>query len=617
MAIKTSNQITFVEQKKILEIKEWYLATYKSDNVTLNTVGWTEDVQIIDEVNKYLWKYEEVIYSLGPSEVSNPVIIGFYGNGSSGDGSSGIGISSIKNYYYLTQTPELPENPLWSETVLMLTPVDKYLWNYEEIAYTNGSSVQFDPIIIGVYGDSGTNSIDFQIYSVNGFEFNDSLTSIVLKTAAIKDGNIITSNIEYQWYWWNNGSTLDDKYEAIPNETSSTLTVNATDLYAFAGIKCKMAYNEVVYEDYVSLTNKTDIFTAMTKFFNGNNVITNENDYMIVYVELYKNNTPVEQIYTDKVYISDENVVQDDMIITDISNDYENGDMMYFVCKQEHNGTLEYNVVSGQYESNVWRIVETEYIYNNDLFPHSTSNVLFIPKEKVPRSLIINFEVCSESDIVARTNTIVFDLNDPMVGSVAPINPKEGQLWLDMSVSPSVLKMWDGEQWVNSGYQNGNVIYTSKPVDGYEKGDLWILSEDDEDLFGELCAGTMLKATTTSVVFDKSHWVDVDQEATSQKKNIKQYFLFNAATGLRIGQSDDKFYVNISSTRMSFCENPLVQSSSTEEIIDPNEVVSISNQSAKIKNLTVEDGATFNCEVKFWNFVLTKESNGSLSLSVQ
>ena len=41
MAIKTSNQITFTEQKKIIEIKEWYLATNQSENVTRDTKGWT------------------------------------------------------------------------------------------------------------------------------------------------------------------------------------------------------------------------------------------------------------------------------------------------------------------------------------------------------------------------------------------------------------------------------------------------------------------------------------------------------------------------------------------------------------------------------------------------
>lgn len=464
-------------------------------------------------------------------------------------------------------------------------------------------------------GYDGTDSVDFQIYSVDGFEFSDILPSIQLKTAAFQGGNTITSGATYQWYWWNRGSIATDKYELISDATSSTLTVKVSDPHALASLKCVMHYDGIDYEDHVTLTRQSEVYTAMAKFFKGNNVIKNDEEYMIVYVELYKNNTLEESIYTDKIYISDTNVVQGNTITTDLQG--TGADMVYFVCKQTYNGVEEHNVVLGQYTSSKWQVVANEYTYHNDLFSHATSNVIFIPKEKIPRSLNINFEVYNDSTVVARTNTIVLDLNDPMVSSTAPANPKDGQLWLDTSVSPSILKMWDGTQWVNSGYQNGNVVYTSQPVDGYSEGDLWILSEDDENLFGELCAGTLLKAIYSSDVFDKSHWIDVDKEATEQKKNIKQYFIFNADTGLRIGRSDNKFYVNISATRMSFCENPLVQSSSTEEVVDPNEIVSISNQSAKIKNLTVEDGAIFNCEVQFGNFILKTESNGSLSLALK
>lgn len=464
-------------------------------------------------------------------------------------------------------------------------------------------------------GYDGTDAVDFQIYSVDGFEFGDTLSSIQLKTAAFQGGNTITSGATYKWYWWNRGSTATDKYELISGATSSTLTVNISDQHALANLKCVMSYGGIDYEDHVTLTKQSEVYTAMAKFFKGNNVIKNDEEYMIVYVELYKNNTLEESIYTDKVYISDTNAVQGSTITTDLQG--ANADMAYFVYKKTYNGIEEHEVVLGKYTSSKWQVVTNEYTYHNDLFAHATSNVIFIPKEKIPRSLNINFEVYNDSTVVARTNTIVLDLNDPMISSTAPADPKEGQLWLDTSVSPSVLKMWDGQQWVNSGYQNGNVVYTSQPVDGYSEGDLWILSEDDEDLFGELCAGTLLKAIQSSQVFDKSHWIDVDKEATEQKKNIKQYFIFNADTGLRIGRSDNKFYVNISATRMSFCENPLVQSSGDSEVIDPNEVVSISNQSAKIKNLTVEDGALFNCEVQFGNFVLKTETNGSLSLALK
>ena len=97
MAIKASNQITFTEQKKILEIKEWYLATDQSIGVTLEASGWTEEVQVINETNKYLWNYEEVVYSIGSSDKSEPIIIGFYGKGTDGKG-----IADIKNSTKLT-----------------------------------------------------------------------------------------------------------------------------------------------------------------------------------------------------------------------------------------------------------------------------------------------------------------------------------------------------------------------------------------------------------------------------------------------------------------------------------------------------------------------------------
>lgn len=496
------------------------------------------------------------------------------------------------------------DNNFTSSVKITLTTLDSEKLTFEK----------YITFVKSIAGADGTDAVDFQIYSVDGFEFGDSLASITLKTAAFQGGNAITSGATYRWLWWNSGSTLSDKYEVISNATSSTLQVNVSDPYALTSLKCEMKYGGLTYEDHVSLTKKADVYTAIMKFFNGNNVITSDSDYAIAYVELYKNNEPAELLHTNNIYISDANTVQGDVVTTDFNR--SNEDLMYFVCKNVYDGMMEYDVVLGKYTSQQWSIVKSNYIYNNDLFRHSTSHVIFIPKEKISRSLSINVDVCSNNDIVARTNAVVLDLNDPMVSNVAPVDPKVGQLWLDTSVSPSVLKMWDGIEWVNSGYQNGNVVYTSQPSE-YTEGDLWILSKYDEDLFGEMCAGTMLKATTTSSIFNKDHWADVDQESTLQKQNIRQYFAFNADKGLKIGQTDDKFYVNISSTRMSFCQNQSDESPSTGEYIDPNEVVSISNHEAKIKGLKVEDGATFDCEVNFFGFVLTKESNGSLSLSVQ
>jgi hypothetical protein len=123
----------------------------------------------------------------------------------------------------------------------------------------------------------------------------------------------------------------------------------------------------------------------------------------------------------------------------------------------------------------------------------------------------------------------------------------------------------------------------------------------------------MLRATKTATTFSSSHWEDAMEAFTELKTNIEQYFDFDKTTGLRIGQKDEKFYVNISSTKMSFVDN--------SEGKD-KEVVYISNESANIDGLVVETSLDVNCsatfdeEVQFGNFIWKTESNGSLSLAI-
>ena len=42
----------------------------------------------------------------------------------------------------------------------------------------------------------------------------------------------------------------------------------------------------------------------------------------------------------------------------------------------------------------------------------------------------------------------LLDLNDALISGSAPSNPTTGTLWIDSSVKPNVMKMWDGKNWV-------------------------------------------------------------------------------------------------------------------------------------------------------------------------
>lgn len=43
----------------------------------------------------------------------------------------------------------------WTTIMQQITPEKKYLWSYENTSYTNGTSINTTPVIIGVHGDNG------------------------------------------------------------------------------------------------------------------------------------------------------------------------------------------------------------------------------------------------------------------------------------------------------------------------------------------------------------------------------------------------------------------------------------------------------------------------------
>ena len=452
----------------------------------------------------------------------------------------------------------------------------------------------------------------------------DSLTILIQpKDVIIEEGEaayvtaIMSCDGSYQWKWWNALSDNTDKYEDIPGATVSSLVVNNKDKYALAGLKCEMIYNGVTYEDYVSLTEKTTIYTSMVKFFDGSNIFTSNDLYIIAYIELYQNNTKIDSPidFTGSYYTGISSLSEDGVITSDLEGEFSDGDMMYFVCESDN----MYNVVLGEYTSGIWNIVDRpcNYTYKNSLYPDMNSNIVAISKESINKSQSIDFIVYNNDEEISRTNVNVIDSNDPIIGSAKPATPTHNQLWLDTSVTPNVLRIYDQEtgEWIVCSDYAGSKIYTSKP-ESYSKGDLWILAEGEQcDVFGP---GSMVKAITSSDVFDESHWIDADTKMTELQENIDQYFEFNTKTGLRIGQKDEKFHVDVGATEIGFYE-------------EDTKVVSIGNKSAQIDNLTVEDGFTVDCGSTFnGDMTISKtineqryafawkieDSNGSLSLAI-
>ena len=142
-----------VSGRGVSSVTEYYLATTASTGVSISTSGWTTTVQTIDATKKYLWNYELITYTDGATSTTTPVIIGVFGN----TGAPGKGVSSVAERYLATTLSSgvTTSTSGWTPEIQVLTATNKYLWNYEIITYTDGTTSTISPVIIGVYGDKG------------------------------------------------------------------------------------------------------------------------------------------------------------------------------------------------------------------------------------------------------------------------------------------------------------------------------------------------------------------------------------------------------------------------------------------------------------------------------
>lgn len=242
--------------KSIGEIVNYYLATSSSSNVTTSTQGWTTTVQSVSASKKYLWNYEVIKYSDDTiASTSNPCIIGVYGDkGNTGDkGATGNGISQITEYYQISTSNTIAPTS-WVTTVPTMTSTNKYLWNYEKIAYTDGSTKDTDKRVIGVYGDKGStgdkgdkgdtgaagaDAITLSITSSNGTVFKNNTGSTTLTAHVYKGG--VEQTITAAGVCGTLGSVKWYKGESTTAiATAKSITVSATDITNAVVYTCQL-----------------------------------------------------------------------------------------------------------------------------------------------------------------------------------------------------------------------------------------------------------------------------------------------------------------------------------------------------------------------------------------
>lgn len=128
-----------------------------SDSKTDAPTTWKDVAPEMTAELPYLWNYEIITYSDGSTEDTTQRVIGMYA-----EGKEGRGIKEITNYYAVNNDPlNHPTN--WEDT-MQTTSVDKpYLWTKEFIEYTDGTTKQTNPIIIGTHGATGAAGVAYSM----------------------------------------------------------------------------------------------------------------------------------------------------------------------------------------------------------------------------------------------------------------------------------------------------------------------------------------------------------------------------------------------------------------------------------------------------------------------
>ena len=176
-------------------------------------------------------------------------------------GNTGKGIKSVTEYYLASSLSSgiTVSTTGWQPTMQPLSEVDKYLWNYELITYTDNTTETLNPVIIGVYGDrgytgaTGDNAVTFQVYSNNGYALSTNIPTILLQTFAYLGDIEITAGATFQWYRHNGTDWV-----AVSGATNPYFNVSRDDVSFSNNYMCKMMFNGVEYVGVVTVDDKND-----------------------------------------------------------------------------------------------------------------------------------------------------------------------------------------------------------------------------------------------------------------------------------------------------------------------------------------------------------------------
>ena len=220
-----------------------YLATSISSGVTHDTAGWTTTIQNIDSENRYLWTYHTYTKANGSTVNTQPVITGVFGQ-------KGATLTGITEYYAISATNTPPADSEFTPNVQSPTAEKPFLWNYELMEFSDGTSNAMGKHILMTYnqGDEGRGIASVVEY----YALNNSTTAPA--DSAFRPNTPYTMTVQNRYLW---------NYERIEYTDGINPTVTAKRIIGVygdtgqTGAKGDTGKALVDATDYYAINNST------------------------------------------------------------------------------------------------------------------------------------------------------------------------------------------------------------------------------------------------------------------------------------------------------------------------------------------------------------------------
>ena len=462
-------------------------------------------------------------------------------------------------------------------------------------------------------------SITFQLYAPKGYLITNDVPSVTLEAFAY-DGSQAITNATFTWSSWNGESWI-----AISGATSTSLALNASNIFKSGIYKCDMAYGGKVYTATATVEDKTDIYDSLihvTSKYSPTNRL-----YWILYSTVYSDEGEKDALLGPISVTAPETPATG-------AYWYKIDETNYTVTLMKYSGSAWATTTDKQAFVYDWFMLNDT---NNIVTLGEQSKVKIVTSDKFSRTCSVQCNVLDqERAALTHSNQVLNDPSDPIISTTEPSNPINGQLWIKTGTNGSyTLLVWDGSssKWVISEADSQKRVYVSKPMT-YNDGDMWIVAADyepDSYINGILqtevvngttktikhLAGTMLRAQYASQTYKDADWVEAlnyNKEFNDINKQLSaynQFFTFDT-TGMTMGAKDVNGQISEFSTKLTNTELGFYQGAT--------KVAYINNNQLNISKAEITNGMLVGGDapmIQIGNFVLIQESNGSLSIGLK